>query len=267
MIIFPSAKVNIGLNILNRRADGYHNLQTIFYPAAVRDVLEVIESDELKFTTTGLIIPGNRDDNLCLKAYHLLSQDFDLPPVHIHLHKNIPLGGGLGGGSSDAAFLIRLLNEKFNLNISIAGTEGYASQLGSDCAFFIQNKPAFASQKGNDLLKIELDLNKYFLVIVMPDIHISTAEAFAGVVPNNFAPTLSELIHIPVEDWKNYIFNDFETTVFKKFPAIDKLKDYLYQQGALYSSMSGSGASVYGIFEKEIRLTELEQNNRVYYGV
>ncbi|WP_026897983.1 4-(cytidine 5'-diphospho)-2-C-methyl-D-erythritol kinase [Daejeonella oryzae] len=267
MILFPNAKINIGLNILNRRPDGYHNLQTIFYPVAIKDVLEVVESAQLQFSSSGIRIPGNAEENLCLKVYHLLSQDFNLNPVHIHLHKNIPIGAGLGGGSADAAFLIRLINQKFSLGISNEGMENYARQLGADCAFFIQNKPVVAYEKGDQFLPVNLDLGKYFMVVVMPEIHVSTADAYSGVVQNNFSVPLEELIHLPLTEWKNHIRNDFEKSVFSKFPDIKKVKDHLYERGAIYSSMSGSGASVYGIFEKELKLPELERNNLVFYGV
>ena len=267
MILFPNAKINIGLNILNRRADGYHNLQTIFYPVAIKDVLEVIESNQLQFTSSGIPIPGNRDENLCLKVYHSLSRDFTLPPVHSLLHKNIPIGAGLGGGSADAAFMIRMLNEKFNLGIPDEGMVDYARKLGADCAFFIQTKPVVAYDKGDQFLSIKLDLSNYYLVLAMPDIHVSTADAYKGVIPNNFANPLEDVIQLPITEWRNHIVNDFEKSVFQKFPVIKELKNYMYKSGALYSSMSGSGASVYGIFEKNIRLPELEQNNRVYYGI
>ena len=267
MILFPNAKINIGLNILNRRADGYHNLQTIFYPVAINDVLEVIESDQLQFTSSGIPIPGNRDENLCLSVYHSLSRDFTLPPVHIHLHKNIPIGAGLGGGSADAAFMICLINEKFNLGIPDESMQDYARRLGADCAFFIQNQPVVAYEKGDQFLNIQLDLSNYYLVLVMPEVHVSTADAYKRVVPNNFANPLEDVIQLPIKEWRNHIVNDFEKSVFQKFPVIKELKNYMYKSGALYSSMSGSGASVYGIFEKNIRLPELEQNNRVYYGI
>lgn len=267
MILFPNAKINIGLNILSRREDGFHNLETIFYPLALRDALEVVEADQMKFTSSGLEIPGDAMDNLCLKAYYLLSKDYKLPPVHIHLHKNIPIGAGLGGGSADASFFIRLMNEKFELNMDASQMERYASQLGSDCPFFIQNKPAIAVGKGDQLQIIDLDLSTYFIMLVMPKVQVSTSDAYRGVRPAAMANSLSDLIKLPVEEWRVAIKNDFEPSVFLQYPIIAELKSKLYSAGAVYACMSGSGSSVFGIFEKELKLPDLEQENKVFYGV
>ena len=267
MIQFPNAKINIGLNILSRREDGFHNLETIFYPLAVRDALEVVEADQLKFTSSGLEIPGNPTDNLCLKAYDLLSKDYKLPPVHIHLHKHIPIGAGLGGGSADASFFIRLMNEKFELGMDAAQMEAYASKLGSDCAFFVQNKPALAHGKGDQLQTIELDLSNYFIILVMPVVQVSTSDAYRGIRPAAMESSLADLIKLPVEAWKAVIKNDFEPSVFLQYPIIAEIKSKLYSAGALYACMSGSGSSVFGIFEKELKLPGLEQDNKVFYGV
>ncbi len=266
MILFPNAKINIGLNIINKRSDGFHNLETVFYPVMIKDVLEVIESKELLFTCSGLPVPGDAKDNICLKAYHLLSRDFNLPPVHVHLHKNIPIGAGLGGGSSDASFFIRLMNEKFDLGLNTQEMENYASRLGSDCAFFIKNAPVYASGKGDEFAKIKLDLSNYYLILAMPPVRIATADAFKGIVP---APSslLKELIKTPVNNWKYSIKNDFETSVFNKYPELAIIKENLYRAGALYASMSGSGSSVYGIFRAPVKLAEMERENRVFYGV
>src|SRR4051812_15641376 len=181
MLIFPNAKINIGLNVINRRDDGYHNLETIFYPINIKDALEIVVADELSFQSSGLEIPGRIEDNLCIKGYHLLKKDFDLPPVSIHLHKHIPIGAGLGGGSADAAFFIRLLNEKFNLGLTDDSMENYARKLGADCPFFIRNKPVFAFDRGDEFEPVKLDLSNYKIVLVMPPVHISTAEAYGGV--------------------------------------------------------------------------------------
>src|ERR1700712_2453096 len=183
MINFPNAKINIGLNITERRADGYHNLETIFYPVKINDALEVIESDKLSFESSGLEIPGRMEDNLCVKGYHLLKKDFGLPPVAIHLHKHIPIGAGLGGGSSDAAFFITLMNKKFELGLSVERMQDYARELGADCAFFIENKPVFAFDRGDEFEPVKLDLSNYKIVVVMPPVQISTSEAFRGVKP------------------------------------------------------------------------------------
>ena len=267
MIVFPNAKINIGLNILSRREDGFHNLETIFYPLAVRDALEVVEADQLKFTSSGLEIPGNPTDNLCLKAYDLLSKDYKLPPVHIHLHKHIPIGAGLGGGSADASFFIRLMNEKFELGMDAAQMEAYASKLGSDCAFFVQNKPALAHGKGDQLQTIELDLSNYFIILVMPVVQVSTSDAYRGIRPAAMESSLADLIKLPIEAWKAVIKNDFEPSVFLQYPIIAEIKSKLYSAGALYACMSGSGSSVFGIFQKELKLPGLEQDNKVFYGV
>ncbi|MBC8051725.1 MAG: 4-(cytidine 5'-diphospho)-2-C-methyl-D-erythritol kinase [Sphingobacteriaceae bacterium] len=267
MLNFPNAKINIGLNILSRRSDGYHNLETVFYPVGIKDALEVIEAEELSFEASGIEIPGYANENLCLKAYELLKKDFDISPIKIHLHKQIPIGAGLGGGSADAAFFIRLVNEKFNLNLDIPSMENYARLLGADCAFFIQNKPVFAYGKGDEFLPVNLDLSKYFLVLVMPPVHVSTGEAYRGVKPSVPQIPLKELISLPVPEWKTAIKNDFEESVFRNHSSIRGIKAALYEAGALYASMSGSGASVYGIFENNTKLPDLEESNQVFYAI
>ncbi|WP_207532822.1 4-(cytidine 5'-diphospho)-2-C-methyl-D-erythritol kinase [Desertivirga arenae] len=267
MIVFPNAKINIGLNILNRRSDGYHNLETVFYPIQIKDALEVIEGAELTFTATGIEIPGHANENLCLKAWHLLKDDFGIPPVGIHLHKGIPIGAGLGGGSADAAFFIRLMNEKFELGLSTERMQTYARRLGADCAFFVKNEPVFAFGKGDEFDNIVLDLRSYYLVLVMPPVHVSTGEAYRGVKPQIPKESLKDLIKLPVGEWKYHVKNDFEASIFTNHPSIRGVKSALYEAGALYASMSGSGASVYGIFEKELTLPELETSNEVFYNI
>ncbi len=267
MIIFPNAKINIGLNITERRPDGYHNLETIFYPVKINDALEVIEADKLSFESSGLDIPGRVEDNLCVKGYHLLKKDFDIPPVKIHLHKHIPIGAGLGGGSADAAFFIRLMNEKFELGLTTVQQLNYARQLGADCAFFIENKPVFAFEKGDEFEPVKLDLSNYQIVLVMPDVHVSTSEAYSGVKPVMVKQSLIELIDEPIAQWKNFIKNDFEANIFKNHVEIRGMKAALYEAGAIYASMSGSGASVFGIFSKMPDLGELETENQVFYGI
>lgn len=265
MILFPNAKINIGLNITERRPDGYHNLETIFYPLDIKDALEVVASDKLSFTSSGLEIPGRMEDNLCVKGYHMLKQDYDLPPVNIHLHKQIPIGAGLGGGSSDAAFFIRLMNEEFKLGLSVDEMTDYARRLGADCAFFVENKPVFAFERGDEFEPVKLDLSAYKIVLVMPPVHISTSEAFRGIVPAQPKESLFDLIQMPIADWKKYIRNDFETPIFKNHAEIRGVKAALYEAGAIYSSMSGSGASVFGIFEETPDLEFLEGENEVFY--
>jgi len=268
MIVFPNAKINIGLNITARRPDGYHDLETVFYPVKINDVLEVIESDKLSFNYSGLDIPGNPEDNLCIKGYHFLKKDYpQLPPVKIHLHKNIPIGAGLGGGSSDAAFFIKLMNDKFDLNLSVDDMMDYARLLGADCAFFINNKPVYAFEKGDEFEPVSLDLSAYQIVLVMPDAHVSTAEAYKGVKPALTSESLYDLIKMPLANWKRNIKNDFEGHIFRDHPVIRGVKAELYEQGALYASMSGSGASVFGIFEQVPNLQHLEEHNQVFYNV
>lgn len=267
MINFPIAKINIGLNITARRPDGYHNLETVFYPIKINDVLEVIQSDHLDFQASGLGIPGRVEDNLCIKAYHLMKQDHDLPPVSIHLHKHIPIGAGLGGGSADAGYFIRLINQKFNLGLPADAMMAYARVLGADCAFFIQSTPVFAFGKGDQFEPVNINLSDYFITLVMPPTHVSTAEAYRGVKPAPVKQSLRQLIELPVAEWRNHIKNDFEESIFTNHPEIRGVKAALYKSGALYASMSGSGASVFGIFDKKPDLDFLKEDNEVFEGV
>ncbi len=260
MITYPNAKINLGLNIVEKRPDGYHNLETIFYPINLQDALEVtlLEGDkEYELTLSGTPIEGNPEDNLVVKAYRLLKEDYPhIAPVDIHMYKHIPTGAGLGGGSADAAFMIKLLNDKFNLGLSIEEMENYAARLGADCAFFIQNKPVFASGIGNIFEPIQLSLKGYFLVLVKPDIFVSTKNAFSLITPKMPVQSLKEIVRMPVETWRATMKNDFENSVFKKFPEIAAIKDKLYDMGAIYASMSGSGSSVYGIFREQVEFID-----------
>lgn len=255
MVIFPNCKINLGLNIIGKRVDGYHDLETVFFPLLLKDCVEVIERTSFQFSTTGLDIEGNIEKNLCVKAYHLLKKDFpQLPTVQMHLHKAIPMGAGLGGGSADGAFTLKLLNKKFDLNLSEEQLINYSLQLGSDCPFFIINKPCFAMKRGEDLEQIDLDLNNYKVVLVHPGIHVSTAWAFSqlsGHIPRPDRYIIREILQKPIETWKHELKNNFEDPVFNKYPEINKIKNDLYNAGAVYSSMSGSGSAVYGIFEKQ----------------
>ncbi|HSO88913.1 MAG TPA: 4-(cytidine 5'-diphospho)-2-C-methyl-D-erythritol kinase [Draconibacterium sp.] len=248
MIVFPNAKINIGLNVVSKREDGYHNLETIFFPLKLSDALEFVEAEETKLTTSGIQIDGLPEQNLILKAYQLLKSDFNLPALHFHLHKIIPFGAGLGGGSSDAAFTFLMLNEYFNLGLSSEKLESYAAQIGADCPFFIHNKPTFATGIGDKFNDIELDLSDYEIAILKPNISVSTLEAYKNVIPRNPKFRLTEIIKTPVSDWKNLIVNDFEKSVFPKYPQIGELKQLLYELGAGFASMSGSGSAVFGIF-------------------
>jgi 4-diphosphocytidyl-2-C-methyl-D-erythritol kinase len=248
MVVFPNAKINIGLNVVSKREDGYHNLETIFFPLKLSDALEFVEAEESNLTTSGIQIDGLPEQNLILKAYHLLTTDFNLPPLQFHLHKIIPFGAGLGGGSSDAAFTLKMLNEFYKLGLTPLNLESYAAKIGADCPFFILNKPTFATGIGNKFHDIELDLSDYEIVILKPNISVSTVEAYKNVIPRNPKFRLTEIIKTPVNDWKNLIVNDFEKSVFQKYPQIGELKQLLYDLGAGFASMSGSGSAVFGIF-------------------
>ena len=261
MITFPNAKINLGLNIVEKRPDGYHNLETIFYPINLQDALEVTRREnngkEYTLHISGSPLEGEPEDNLVVKAYKLLKKDYPgLLPVDIHMYKHIPAGAGLGGGSSDAACMIKLLNDKFSLGLSTERMEEYAVKLGADCAFFIRNKPVFATGIGNLFEPVELSLKGYHIILIKPDIFVSTRDAFAEIKPVRPAVSLKEIVKQPMETWKNSMKNDFEDSVFKKFPEIAAIKDELYDLGAVYAAMSGSGSSVYGIFKAPIENVE-----------
>ena len=259
MVIFPNAKINIGLNIIGKRSDGFHDLETIFYPVAVKDVLEIISSkneadQDIIFTSSGNEINVTDKDNLCVKAFHLIKNDFpQLPAVKMHLHKHIPIGAGMGGGSADASSVLLLLDKQFNLNISENKLQEYALKLGSDCPFFIYNKPSFAAGRGEKLATLNIDLSGYKILIIHPGIHVNTGEAFKELNYNNFSAPgeLQPYIQTDIYNWKTCIKNDFEISVFKKYPEIAAIKSKLYEAGAIYSSMSGSGSAVFGIFSKD----------------
>ena len=260
MITYPNAKINLGLNIVEKRPDGYHNLETVFYPINLQDALEVnlLEGEEdFSLKVSGVPIEGEPENNLVVKAYRLLKKDYpEMSAIDIHMYKHIPTGAGLGGGSADAAFMTKLLNDKFKLNLSIEKMEEYAAILGADCAFFIQNKPVFATGIGNIFEPIQLSLKGYYLVLVKPDIFVSTKDAFAHIIPTQPTQPLKEIIRMPVETWRATMKNDFEDSVFQKFPEIAAIKDKLYDLGAVYASMSGSGSSVYGIFREQVEFVD-----------
>ena len=266
MISFANAKINIGLLITDKREDGYHNIETIFYPVKLYDVVETRIQDEFSFQCHGITIPKD-GINLCEKAYQLLKKDYNIPSVGIDLLKNIPIGAGLGGGSSDAAFVLKALNQLFELNLGIQQLETYALKLGADCPFFIQNKPVFASGIGADFEEVEFDLSSYYIVLINPGIHISTQEAYANVHAQSPSLDLKRAIRLPIQEWKYNIINDFELGIFQKYPIIEKLKNAFYEKGALYAAMSGSGSTVYGIFEKSTNLDDLKNFGKVYYPV
>lgn len=247
MITFPNGKINLGLHALRKREDGFHDIETVFYPIAMHDSLEILSSEgETALEQYGPVLPGG--ENIVLKAYQMLKQEYDIPAVDIHLLKHIPTGAGLGGGSSDAAHALIMLNEMFKLAISSAKLEKMAAQVGSDCAFFIRNKPLFASGRGEVFEDIKLDLSKYQIRVIKPEIHISTPEAYGMITPQENRPSLREIIQMPNHEWKNTLVNDFEKPIFEKYPEIREIKESLYSQGAVYASMSGSGSAVYGLF-------------------
>lgn len=255
MIRFPNCKINLGLHVTSKREDGYHNIETIFYPINLRDALEIIPATEMQFECTGLKVDGSTENNLCLKAYHLLKKDFpEITPLKIHLHKAIPMGAGLGGGSSNGAFMLKMLNDKFNLQLTDDALIKYALQLGSDCPFFIINKPCFASGRGENLQPLNVDLSMYKMVLVNPCIHVSTAEAFSTLAPKEPAQSLQHVIQQPISTWRQALTNHFEEPIFKVHPAIKEIKEELYSKGAIYASMSGSGSTVYGLFIEDVEV-------------
>jgi len=253
MLSFPNAKINLGLNIVSKRPDGYHNLETIFFPlASMQDALEVVPSKEEKrsFHQNGLSIDGDPDNNLVMKAYRLLDSLYSLPEYDVYLYKNIPFGAGLGGGSADAAFMLKMLNELASLHLTEDELEDIASSLGADCAFFIRNRPVFATGIGNIFEKVEISLEEYDISVVKPNVHISTQEAYAKVIPHQPTFSLKEIAQLPPEEWKDKMVNDFEESVFSKYPKIREVKEEMYRKGAVYASMSGSGSAVFGLFRR-----------------
>ncbi len=270
MLTFPNAKINIGLNITEKRTDGFHNIESVFYPVEWCDALEIIPNQDANaknavFQSSGLAIPGNESSNLCLKAWHLLQDRINVPPM-IHLHKVIPMGAGLGGGSADGAFTLKMLNEVYELELSNDELKDFARKLGSDCAFFIENRPVFCFNKGDEFEDFTLDLKGKFVVLINPDIHISTAEAYSGVSPKKPEIALKTALLQPISTWKEIVKNDFEEKLLLKYPTIAEVKETLYQAGAVYASMTGSGSTVYGIFEHEISLKDRFPNFAMWQG-
>lgn len=252
MICFPNAKINLGLHVTEKREDGFHNIETIFYPVGWNDALEVVESKESKdfnLHLSGLPVSGNVSDNLLYKAYELIQGKKTLPSLEVYLHKVLPMGAGLGGGSADAAFFNNLLNEQFDLKFTETERMDMARQLGSDCAFFIKNKPVLATQKGDVFKDLDLDLSHLYIAIIYPNVHSNTKEAYSLVKPQQLSRSLSEIIQQPISTWKNELVNDFEKSIFSLYPVVEKTKNDLYDLGALYASMSGSGSAVFGLFE------------------
>ena len=262
MIDFPCAKINLGLNITEKRADGYHNLETVFFPITICDALEIKTMDErfpsnvaCDLKVTGNNVCCNENDNLIVKAYNMIAADFDIPRVHAHLYKNIPSEAGLGGGSSDAAYMIRLLDQRFRINIGNAEMEKYAARLGADCPFFITAEPSYAEGIGEILSPVNItdnNLEGYSLVVVKPQIAVSTKEAFSNITPRKPLMCCREIVAQPIETWKDALCNDFEESVFGIYPQLDDIKNRIYTLGAAYAQMSGSGSSLFGIFKSDV---------------
>jgi 4-diphosphocytidyl-2-C-methyl-D-erythritol kinase len=262
MISFPNAKINLGLNIVSKRPDGYHDIETVFYPIRWCDALEIVPAKKEKgsFSQMGIPLKDDPQKNLVMKAYRLLKAHYDIPETDTYLRKNIPFGAGLGGGSSDAAFMLKLLNDFADLHLSHKQLEEYAGQIGADCPFFIQNTPVFAEGRGNIFTPATVSLSGYYLVVVKPDIHVSTQEAYANVKPQQPKESLRDIIQLPVSAWKDKLVNDFEKSVFVRHPEIGEIKQKMYERGAIYASMSGSGSSVFGIFEDSAVQTDKWMN-------
>lgn len=256
MVLFPNCKINLGLHILRKREDGFHDLETIFYPIPLLDGLEIIQhpnpSTDVEYSGTGLVVGGNLSDNICVKAYRLLKADFpDLPSIKMHLHKTIPMGAGLGGGSANGAFTLLLLNQKFNLGLTEQQLIDYALQLGSDCPFFIKNSPCYATGRGEKMETISLDLSAYKFAVVNPQIHVNTGWAFSQLTPTGNRPSLKQVIQQPIDSWKEHLTNDFEEPISRHHSEISHCKQQLYEKGAVYAAMTGSGSTVFGIFPKD----------------
>ena len=247
MIVYPNAKINLGLNILKKREDGYHDISSVLYPVMeCVDILEIIKSERFEFTRSGIEISDG--ENLCEKAWKLLDTDFGIGNVKIHLHKQIAIGAGLGGGSADASFTLKSLNELFDLNLNNKELEKYALRLGADCPFFIDNTPKLVEGIGEKMTSIDLDLSECNIRLINPEIHISTKEAYSEVVPKTPKKSIEKLIKLDVKEWKNKLKNDFEDSVFAKYPQLEKIKEDLYNEGDVYASMTGSGSVIFGVF-------------------
>lgn len=253
MLYTSGCKINLGLYVTSKRPDGFHNIESVFYPIEWNDALEIevdLGNNRCTMVEYNTSVTVDPTQNICFKAYHLLAEKFDLPAVKIHLYKSLPTGAGLGGGSANGSTTLKLLNNTFNLNLSNTELRFYASKLGSDCPFFIYNTPAYVSGRGEIMESIQLDLSEYYFVIVHPGVHVSTPEAYRLITPKPSTFNLKEEITAtPIQNWKNVLHNDFEEPIATKFPIITEIKNTLYKNGALYSSMSGSGSAVYGIFE------------------
>ncbi|MDR2474086.1 MAG: 4-(cytidine 5'-diphospho)-2-C-methyl-D-erythritol kinase [Tannerella sp.] len=252
MLLFPNAKINLGLHITAKRPDGYHDIETVFYPVPLCDALEAVKSETLSFSLSGLPLDATADDNLVMKAYRLMAARYDVEPLEIYLRKTIPSGAGLGGGSADAAFMLKLINELCSCGLSEMELETIAAEIGADCPFFIRNKPVVATGRGDVFEPVALSLKGYYLYIIKPPFTVSTREAYASVKPCKPSFSLASLTDIHIGEWRHCLVNDFEPSVFAKYPAIGEIKEQLYALGAEYAAMSGSGSSVFGVFKNTI---------------
>lgn len=266
MIVRPNAKINIGLNIVSKRPDGFHNLETLMVPLCMADELKLTENKHIgakkfELSIDGLAIDGALDSNLVSRAYYLLNADFTLPPVKASLRKQVPMGAGLGGGSADCAFMITALNKMFDLKLSVQDMQRYASMLGSDCAFFVQDKPAYATGRGEILTPVKLDLSDYTIVVVKPDVHVNTSQAYGLLAPQTPKYPIMDLLSKSPEEWPGKMVNDFETPIFGMYPVLSNIKDELYRLGAAYASMTGSGSAIYGLFRNKPDFESLKFDN------
>lgn len=273
MIAYPHAKINLGLNVVEKRNDGYHNLETVFYPVQWCDIMEVIpgpnHSKGIEVHMSGLPVAGKHADNLCVKAYELMKNSFPVRSVKLYLHKQIPMGAGLGGGSSDAAFFVKMMNGLFTLKLSSEEMQSLVKKIGADCAFFIEGAPVYAEGRGDEFFPVDVSLKGYHIIVAHPGIHVSTPEAFANIIPAKPEMNCRDVVvKYPVPEWKNILVNDFEKTVFAKYPEIGQLKQQMYDAGAVYASMSGSGSAVYGLFELAPQPHLFENSGiRKYFGL
>ena len=255
MILFPPAKINLGLKVLKKRDDGYHEIDTCMVAIPITDVLEVLPSKTFIFKQTGLTIDGDQESNLCVKAFRLFQEKHDIPNAYIHLRKQLPMGAGLGGGSADASYVLKGLNSIFNVGLTDDQLRDMASQLGSDCPFFISDAVQLGRGRGTELFPVDLDLSGYFLKVINPEIHVGTREAYAGITFSDESNGVEEVLQKPIHTWKDLLKNDFESSIFERYPVIEELKNQMYLEGAVYASMSGSGSTIFGIFDKRPEVT------------
>lgn len=267
MLVFSNCKINLGLNVVRKRSDGYHDIETVFYPVFWNDALEAVEnpdSQQFNLNISGLSVEGPIKDNIIYKAHQLIAELYSLPPVKVHLHKNLPMGAGIGGGSANAASYINLIDAKFNLKMPLTEKLEIASKLGSDCSFFIENKPVFATEKGNVFENVNVDLSEYYILLVYPNIHSNTKLAYNGINPTIPNISIKKIIETePISNWRDLLVNDFEKSVFKVYPQISDIKNKMYTNGAVYASMSGSGSTVFGLF-KEKPIWQANKSERVF---